>query len=72
VHDLKQPDYAARILFCNRVLQNVHDGRMDLQLFFKVDEAWLYLCDDVSKQNVMSSDESSCTIQQVPLSSVKV
>jgi hypothetical protein len=26
VHELKQPDYAAKIRFCNWLLQNMHDG----------------------------------------------
>jgi hypothetical protein len=26
VHELKRPDYEARIHFCNWLLQNVHDG----------------------------------------------
>jgi hypothetical protein len=35
MHELKQPDYASRILFCNWLLQNVHDG-----LITETDEAW--------------------------------
>jgi hypothetical protein len=67
MHDLKQPGYGARILSRSRVLQNVHDRVVYVQLLFIVNEEWLYLCDDVITQNVIWSDESSCTIQQVPL-----
>jgi hypothetical protein len=37
-HELKQPDYAVRIYFCNWLLQNVHDRIMDEQLQFVTDE----------------------------------
>jgi hypothetical protein len=30
-HELKRPDYAARILLCNWLLQNMHTGVMDLR-----------------------------------------
>jgi hypothetical protein len=38
VHELKQPDYAARIRFCNWLLQNVHSVIVDPQLLFMTDE----------------------------------
>jgi hypothetical protein len=34
MHDLKQPDYAARIHFCNQLLQIAHDGLTDPQMLF--------------------------------------
>jgi hypothetical protein len=43
VHELKQPDYAARIRFCNWLLQNVHDGIVDPQLLFMTHEAWFHV-----------------------------
>jgi hypothetical protein len=52
VHELKQPDYAARINFFNLLLTNVHDGVVDPQLLFITDEAWVYLSGPVSAQNV--------------------
>jgi hypothetical protein len=38
VYELKQPDYAARIRFCNRLLQNVHDGIVDPQFLFMTED----------------------------------
>jgi hypothetical protein len=52
VHELKQLDYAARISFCNWLLQNVYDGLVDPQLLFTTDEAWFYVSGHVNMQNV--------------------
>jgi hypothetical protein len=51
VHELKQPDYAARIRFCNWLLQNVHDGIVGPQLQFMTDQAWFHVNGHVSAQN---------------------
>jgi hypothetical protein len=40
---LGQPDYAARVHFCNWLLQNVHDGIMDPQLLFTPDGTQFHL-----------------------------
>jgi hypothetical protein len=40
VHEPKKPDYAAKIRFCNWLLQNVHDGIVDPHFLFMTDEAW--------------------------------
>ena len=73
VHELKQPDHAARIRFCNWLLQNVHDGIVDPQLLFMTDEAWFHVGGHVNAQNVrIWSNENPHAIQQVPLHSEKV
>jgi hypothetical protein len=73
VHVLKQPDYAARIRFCNWLLQNVHDGIVDPQVLIMTDEAWLHLSGHANAQNVrIWSDENPHAIQQMPLQSEKV
>jgi hypothetical protein len=72
-HELNQPDYAARIHFCNWLLQNVHDGLMDPQLLFITDEAWFYISGRVNMQNVrIWSNEIPHVIQQMPLHSEKI
>jgi hypothetical protein len=38
VHELKQPDYTASIRFCNWLLQNAHNGIVDPQLLFMIDD----------------------------------
>jgi hypothetical protein len=54
VHELKPPDYAAKIRFCNWLLQNVHP-----QLLFITDEAWFHLSGHVNAHNVrIFSDEN--------------
>jgi hypothetical protein len=73
VHELKQPDYAARIRFRNWLLQNVHDGIADPQLLFLSDEAWFHVGGHVNAQNVrIWSNENPHAIHQVPLHSEKV
>jgi hypothetical protein len=73
VHELKQPDFAARIRFCNWLLQNVHDGIVDPQLLFMTDEAWFHVSGRVSVQNVRTwSVDNPHAIHQVPLHSEKV
>jgi hypothetical protein len=52
VDKLKQPDFAARIGFCNWLLQNVRDGIVDPQLLFMTDEAWFHVSGRVNAQNV--------------------
>jgi hypothetical protein len=52
VHKLKQPDFAARIGFCNWLLQNVDDGIVDPQLLFMTYEAWFHVSGRVNAQNV--------------------
>ncbi|PNF37420.1 hypothetical protein B7P43_G16027 [Cryptotermes secundus] len=72
VHELKEPDHAARIRFCNWLLQNVHDGIVDPQLLFMTDEAWFHVGGHVNAQNVrIWSNENPHAIQQVPLHSEK-
>jgi hypothetical protein len=48
VHELKQKDYAARIRFCNWLLQNVHDGIVEPELLFMTDEVWVHVRGHVS------------------------
>jgi hypothetical protein len=73
MHELKQPDFAARIGFCNWLLQNVHDGIVDPQLLFMTDEAWFYVSGLVNVQNVrIWSDDNPHAIHQVPLLSEKM
>jgi hypothetical protein len=73
VHELKQPDFAARIHICNWLLQNVHDGILDPQLLFMTNEAWFHVCGHVNAQNVrICSDDNPHAIHQVPLRSEKV
>jgi hypothetical protein len=56
--------------FCTWLLQNVHDGCMDLQLLFVTDEAWFYVNGHVSTKNVrIWSNENPCAVQQVLLHS---
>jgi hypothetical protein len=70
VYELKQPDFAARIGFCNRLLQNVHDGIVDTQLLFMTNE---HVSGRVDAQNVrIWSDDNPHAIHQVPLHSEKV
>jgi hypothetical protein len=48
VHELKQPDDAARIRFCSWLLQNMHNGIMDPQLLLITDEAWFHVSGHVN------------------------
>jgi hypothetical protein len=68
MYEIKQPDYSARINFCNWLLQNVHDGVMDPQLLFITDTARSYISDHVNmrKCNNMEWWKSPHAIQQVP------
>jgi hypothetical protein len=73
VHELKQPNFAAKIRFQNWLLQNVHDGIMDPQLLFMTDEAWLHVSGRVNAQNVrIWSDNNPHAVHHVPLHSEKV
>jgi hypothetical protein len=73
VHELKQPDFAARIRFCRWLLQNVHDGFVDPQLLFMTNEARFHVSGRVGAQNVrIRSDDNPHAIHQVPLHSEKV
>jgi hypothetical protein len=72
VHELKQPDFAARIGFCNWLLQNVHDGTVDPQLLFMPNKAWFHVSGHVNTQNArIWSNDNPHTIHQVPLHSEK-
>jgi hypothetical protein len=73
VHELKQPDFAARICFFNWLLQNVHDRIVDPQLLFMTYEVWFHVSGHVDAQNVrIWSDDNPHSIHQVPLHSEKV
>jgi hypothetical protein len=51
----------------------VHDGIMDPQLLFMIDEAWFHVSGHVNARNVrMWSDDNLHAIHQVPLHSEKV
>jgi hypothetical protein len=52
VYELKQPDFAARIGFCNWLPQNVRDGIVDPQLLVMTDEVWFHVSGRVNAQNV--------------------
>jgi hypothetical protein len=52
VDELQQPDYAARICFCNCLLQNTHNKIVDPQLLFMTDKVWFHVSGLVSAQNV--------------------
>jgi hypothetical protein len=70
VHELNQSDYAARIPFCNWLLQHVRDEIVDPQLLFMSDEAWFRVIGHVNVQNVIIwSNENHHAMQQVPLHS---
>jgi hypothetical protein len=46
VHELKEPCYVARIPDFNWLLQNVHEGVVDPQLLFIINDAWFCFSDD--------------------------
>ncbi|PNF32668.1 hypothetical protein B7P43_G13122 [Cryptotermes secundus] len=50
VHELKQPDYAAKIRFCKWLLQNVHVGIVDAQLLFMTDDVWFHVSGHVIEE----------------------
>jgi len=51
VHAYKEHDLAARIHFCNRFLQSIHNGEVDLCLVFFSYKACFLLCREVNSQN---------------------
>jgi hypothetical protein len=42
VHEYEEPDQAIRILFCNWLLQNMHNRAMDPQFLFLTNKTWFY------------------------------
>jgi hypothetical protein len=65
VHELKEPDNAARI--CLWLMQKVHDGLVHPQLLFTTEKAQFYISGHVSIQNVkIRISENLHAIQEVP------
>ncbi|PNF22727.1 hypothetical protein B7P43_G07154 [Cryptotermes secundus] len=65
VQELKEPDYAARIVFAT----NVHNGIMNPQLLFMTDEAWFHVSGHANAQNVRLWSDEYPHAMQVPLHS---
>jgi hypothetical protein len=65
VHRIKHTDFNLRIMFCNWLLRNVHDGIIDPNLFFMSDEAWFHVSGNVNAQNSRIWDtEPSCSASE--------
>jgi hypothetical protein len=61
VHRIKHTYFNLRITFCSWLLRNVHDGIIDPNLFFMIDEAWFHVSGYVNAQNSRIWDrEPSC------------
>jgi hypothetical protein len=50
-HAYKEHDLAARVPFCNRFLQSVHNGKVDLRLVFFSYKACFLLHREVNSKN---------------------
>jgi hypothetical protein len=73
MHEFKQSDYAAKFHFCNWLIQNMHDGIMNLHTLFISNMAWSYVSHHANMENAeIWSNENHHIIQQVSLDNVKV
>jgi hypothetical protein len=70
---LKPTDAQQRILVCNRILKNMHDGIVDPQLLFITDETYFHICGCVNSHNTrIWSDENLHAVHQISLHDIKI
>jgi hypothetical protein len=54
VHEYEEPAQAMRILFCNWLLQNMHNRAMDPQFLFLTSKSWFYHSSKINMQTEYS------------------